>query len=490
MNLLTSLAHTPAAKAFGWALFHFLWQGAAAALLLAIAFCILRTPRGRYAAACFAMLAMVAAFAITFAFEYPRYEPVALAHARTLAPAPAAASSLPFAPAPAPPTDPLPWIAPFWALGVLLFHLRSLGSWAAVNRLRRRGVCAAPREWQARLASLARALRVSRPVALLETCFADAPMVTGYLKPVILIPAGMLAGLPAEQLEAILLHELAHIRRHDYIVNLAQTFVEGMLFYHPAVWWVSSVIRGERENCCDDLAASFSGGAHRYAAALTALEETRSTVHQTALAATGGNLVKRVRRLLNQPESPRAILTPLFSAAILTVAVAVTAAAWQSQPANPALSPMPAAAPRAEASAPAPVTLLAAAQDDHVRKLQQVLQQPQPAARVAAPTPGPVPSTTPSSLTTPYRKWITEDVAYIIQDQERAAFKALQTDDEREQFIKQFWLRRDPTPGTEQNEMKEEHYRRIAYANEHFGSSIQGLEVRPRTDLHYFRASR
>ena len=107
--------------------------------------------------------------------------------------------------------------------------------------------------WQERLDRLARALRLSRPVALLESCLAEVPVVIGYVRPVILMPVGLLAGLPAGQVESILLHELAHIRRHDYLVNLLQTSVEGLLFYHPAVWWISGVIRAERENCCDDL---------------------------------------------------------------------------------------------------------------------------------------------------------------------------------------------------------------------------------------------
>src|ERR1700678_2137252 len=80
-------------------------------------------------------------------------------------------------------------------------------------------------------------------------------------------------------------------------------------------------------------------------------------------------------------------------------------------------------------------------------------------------------------LETPYRKWLNEDVSYIITDEERQAFKRLNTDDEREQFIEQFWLRRDPTPDTEENEFKEEHYRRIAYANEHYASGIPGWKA-------------
>ena len=110
------------------------------------------------------------------------------------------------------------------------------------------------------------------------------PVVIGYLRPVILVPVGMLAGMPAAQVEAILLHELAHVRRRDYLANLLQTVGEGFLFYHPAIWWISSVIRSERENCCDDLVVEASGDAREYAAALAALEHTRLAADRAALA--------------------------------------------------------------------------------------------------------------------------------------------------------------------------------------------------------------
>jgi hypothetical protein len=121
------------------------------------------------------------------------------------------------------------------------------------------------------------------------------------MKPVVLLPASALAGLSPHQLEAILAHELAHIRRHDYLVNLVQTLVETLLFYHPAVWWLSRRIRAERENCCDDLAVSLSGDAYTYAKALADLEALRGSGAPLVIAANGGSLVHRVRRLLGAP---------------------------------------------------------------------------------------------------------------------------------------------------------------------------------------------
>src|ERR687891_1536007 len=103
-----------------------------------------------------------------------------------------------------------------------------------------------------------------------------------------------MSGLSAQQLEAILAHELAHIRRHDYLVNLLQTLVETLLFYHPAVWWLSRRIRLEREHCCDDLAVSLCGDPYTYASALADLEQLRGS-GQLVVAATGGSLLQRVR---------------------------------------------------------------------------------------------------------------------------------------------------------------------------------------------------
>jgi GWxTD domain-containing protein len=419
MTLLDAWVRTASAKALGWTLLHSLWEGAAIALALAIVLAISRSSRVRYAAACFAMLGLLAGFGATLYRLIPR-EITGAAAVRTLPlpvnpplddrrvanhRAPWDASELP------------PWLAPIWLAGVLLFQLRCLASWVAAGRLRRIGVCGAPSEWIEKLGDLQARLRMSRPVTLLESCFAEVPVVIGHLRPVILMPLGLLAGLPAGQIEAILLHELAHIRRADYLVNLMQTLVEGLFFYHPAAWWISSSIRAERENCCDDLVVLTNGDAHEYATALAALADNRWTLRETALAATGGNLVKRIRRVLAQPEGPRTTIAPVLSLGILIVTAGAALAAWQT-PGRPLLVAQAQSAPEA------------------------------------------VPSK--------YDKWLKEEVAYIITNQERTEFKKLHTDAERDRFIEQFWERRDPTPGTPENEFKDEHYRRIAYANGRF----------------------
>ncbi|MGD0869795.1 MAG: GWxTD domain-containing protein [Bryobacteraceae bacterium] len=490
MNGLALWVHTPVAQAVGWALIHFLWEGAALAAVLAAALFLLRpaSARARYAAACLILFAMPLAFAITLLVVLPGHaETVTAAHL----PNPLARlSAVPaFQPAPAPRTfrDFLPWLAPCWFLGVAFFYARGLAAWLAARRLRQRGTCAPAPDWQDRLTQLCDRMRLLGPVRLLESCFTDAPVLVGYLRPVIFMPLGCLANLPAGQIECILIHELAHIRRHDYLVNLLQGFVEGLLFYHPAVWWASRMAREERENCCDDFVVEITGDARVYAATLAALEHRRAVALEAAVAATGGSLMKRIRRLLTEPQPAQASATPAFAAGLLLITFAAALAAWPAKP--PARQIIPAVALQApllesQTIEPQSSPLTGALQESQIPQRQRTtfLGLMNPFAQSGTQTAPPAQRkggdpTAQQALTTPYRKWLNEDVAYIITDEERAAFHRLQTDDEREHFIEQFWLRRDPTPGTPENEFREEHYRRIAYVNEHFSSRIPGWKT-------------
>ncbi len=466
------LLHSAAARALGWALVHFLWEGAAVAALLAAILFLGRpaSARLRYCLACIALAAMLAAFGVTLAVLWPA-PPVTI----TLTPAMRFAVSgalLPISPPPPAAPDRLSWIVPFWMAGVLIFYARTAGGWMAAQRLRGRAAAPASPEWQERLRVLASRLRVTRPVALLESCLAETPSVMGFLRPVILFPAGLLTGLAPDQLEAILLHELAHIRRHDYAVNVLQSLVEGLLFYHPAVWWVSGIVRAERENCCDDEVVAVRGDARVYVEALAALELLRAA-GQPAVAAKGGNLMKRIHRLL-EPERPRSVAAPVLAAVLLITPVAWALAAWP-QPVSP--SSRQGTAPVHTLTAGAATVRERLDQTSSNRSLTVAAPGPALLLTQAAPQQQVTEAQLRDELARPYRKWLNEDVAYIIADEERQAFLRLQTDDEREQFIEQFWLRRDPTPGSVENEYKEEHYRRIAYANEHFASGIPGWKT-------------
>lgn len=195
----------------------------------------------------------------------------------------------------------LPLIVLFWFLGITILSLKFAGGWIYTQRLRHYKTYATPEEWEEKLHQLAFRLGLGRSVKLLESSAIKVPMVIGWLKPVILVPIGTFTGLEASQVESILAHELAHVRRDDYLVNLVQTTVEILFFYHPAVWWISAYVREERENCCDDIAVAVCGDSIVYAKALNNLEEITYQVPQMAMALSGrGKLFHRIERLLNE----------------------------------------------------------------------------------------------------------------------------------------------------------------------------------------------
>ena len=155
--------------------------------------------------------------------------------------------------------------------------------------------------WRNRLEALASQIKVNRRVMLLESALVSGPATLGFLKPLILIPVGLLNNLPAEQVEAILLHELAHIRRGDYLVNFIQCLLENVFFFNPGLLWVSNLIRQERENCCDDLAIAAMKNKTIYVNALVAFQAYKLHGAKYAMAFAGQKapLLDRVKRIIN-----------------------------------------------------------------------------------------------------------------------------------------------------------------------------------------------
>ena len=325
MTAINEMLQQPFGQAIGWALLQFVWQGTLIALMTGGLLTALRRsgPDVRYVVSTIALALMLtvpvvtvvqAVETMTSSAPVPEGQRQAPAAATASSDAePAAPPSVSSAPAPeAAPALAIPvswsvdeWLPVFvsvWLAGVVLLTLRLFSGWLWVQRMKSHGARPAPEALQSAARRLMRQLHIGRGVRLLESTNVAVPTVIGWLKPVVLLPASALAGLAPSQMEAILAHELAHIRRHDYIVNLLQTVVETLLFYHPAVWWLSRRIRAEREHCCDDLAVSLCGDPVAYAAALAELEGLRSTTGDLVLAATGGSLLQRVRRLLGSAQ--------------------------------------------------------------------------------------------------------------------------------------------------------------------------------------------
>jgi D-alanyl-D-alanine endopeptidase (penicillin-binding protein 7) len=292
--------------ALGLTLMHFLWQGLLIGGATALALALMRNARAeyRYLLACSALMACLCWPALDL---YQRlagggaaagvdFRMIELA-AHTIA------SGEPFDL-----RNSLRGIVGLWALCAAALALRMVLGLLWINRAAAED---APRHradrlrWEASLARLARRVGVTRTVRLRIVDTLASPVTAGWWRPVVLVPASLVSGMPPDLLGALLAHEMAHIKHHDYLVNLLQNAIETVLFYHPAVWWISNRIRAERELMADDLAARTLGEPRRLALALSELEKLQFSTHQLAQAANGGNLMERIQRLMRP--APRAL---------------------------------------------------------------------------------------------------------------------------------------------------------------------------------------
>ncbi len=244
--------------------------------------------------------------------------------------------------------------------GVVLFSLRSAGGFLLVQRLRRMATVPASGAVLQICRTVQQSMGITRAVRFCRSAALQVPAVVGGIRPIVLLPVTALTGLTDLQIEAIVAHELAHIQRFDYFVNLFQIFAETALFYHPAVWWVNQQIRAERENCCDDRAIAVCGNRLEYVRALTHLESLRLTP-QFAMAANGSPLKARVRRLLGMAEEKEGIRSEssVVLGVLIVVGVVLAGSSFatgaRSQSETPAVSVVPpvvAVSPAAPAAAP------------------------------------------------------------------------------------------------------------------------------------------
>ena len=364
---MTALTHVA-----GWTLVHFAWQGTLIAVVAAAGLRLLRdaSPQSRYVLGCLALASMLAAPAATAwrlsdepvplttpiqrkvfirvtpggASQHEMRTVVGIRHVIG-----AASGVGPLAPPAGPPSSWMAAVVAVWLAGVCLLLVRLASGWWRVRQWHRTALALDPSPWQSRLDRLARWLGVRHAVRLVDVSFVDSPMVIGWVRPIVLLPIAAVSHLTPGQVEAILAHELAHVRRHDALVNAAQAIAETLLFYHPAVWWISSRIREEREHCCDDVALSVTGDAVSYAAALAELESCRSGLPAFGMAATGGSLLTRVTRLLAAPAA-RSSRSGAVVTAVLALTFIVGAGAMQYLVAR---QPVATEAPQPQYGAPA-----------------------------------------------------------------------------------------------------------------------------------------
>ena len=187
-----------------------------------------------------------------------------------------------------------------WLLAIAFRCMQMLTGLRGIYLLRHKGLTDAGTYWVNRLNQLATSIQLTKPVLLMQSAIAKVPMVTGHLKPIILMPLGVLTALPEDEIEAILLHELAHIRRKDYLINILQSLCEIIFFFNPAVLWVSSLIKDERENCCDDIAVGNVKNKQQFIHALISFQEYHLAATNYAVGFPGrkNHLLNRVKRII------------------------------------------------------------------------------------------------------------------------------------------------------------------------------------------------
>jgi TonB family protein len=290
-------AWVPWVEALGWALLHFVWQAVVVGALFFVLRPLCRSVTSRYRLG-LAMLVLLAACPVATAIWYwPAAH--ATGAARALPAAAVAAAQVLLQ------SDQwriealLPWLVGAWLIGVLGIASRAFLHWRQLNWLVRHA--ATLPECQDSLAKLCRRFGINRPVRLLASLRVTTPMLVGWLRPVILLPASLVTGFSPTQIELIIAHELGHIRRWDYLANLFQVVIETVLFYHPVVHWICRDVRNARESCCDDLVLALGDGSPvAYARTLAELETLRHDVGivAPALGAGGGVLLARIRRIV------------------------------------------------------------------------------------------------------------------------------------------------------------------------------------------------
>lgn len=365
MKALESLLPSHIVEAIGGTLMHALWQVAALALALMLVLALVprRSAQTRYWLGVATMGLMLLLPIATFAYLYEpapaQTETVSLVSTTRASSANTAHFSRPtYRPLPAVPLNMAPkngvgmmeevaafvqqnayFLVGLWLLGMSVFALRFAGGYWRVQRLRRQGLTPVDAGLQDRFAALVARMGFRRPISLLQSSMIDTPLVIGVFKPMVLLPVGLLTGLSMEQVECVLVHELAHVRRWDFLVNILQSVVEILLFFHPAIWWISRLVRDERENCCDELVLSLQHNKVQYARALLGLETMRMRQPRMAMSSTGGALARRIRRITGgETREPRNYSRGLLLGLITVVGLLVLA----TQTRNVVMASMPA----------------------------------------------------------------------------------------------------------------------------------------------------
>jgi beta-lactamase regulating signal transducer with metallopeptidase domain len=335
MTHLASWISPEVMRTLGWALLHFLWQGITLTAFASLSMAMCRSTSARYALGVATLVLMLAMPVATFTVLWQgRADAVSARGLHSISSLPAVivqravnavSANAHLVPISAPRSDALLWFVEAWFAGVIILSLRTAGGVLLIERMRRNDAKPVTDPVRELCVAVQRRLGLERAIHFCESRMLDAPAVIGWLRPAVLLPVTALTGLSDDQLRAVIAHELAHIRRFDTIVNVFQIVVETLLFYHPAVWWISKRVRLERENCCDDAAIAVGNDAMQYARALVLMAELRPAP-ALAMAANRGPLAARIARLLGAAHKRSSARNAGIAASFILLAGAVVAA--------------------------------------------------------------------------------------------------------------------------------------------------------------------
>ncbi|MEO8778760.1 MAG: M56 family metallopeptidase [Rhodanobacter sp.] len=312
-----------ATRMIGWTLVHFLWQGAVLGVVYWLARPFLARGVVRYRFGMGVLFALALCPFVTLWQLLGAVPSMTIADHGSLLSAIADPSVMASSPGGAAGFDALlPWLVLAWSLGVLLHSVRAWRQWCALKAVVR--IAERVPRWQQQATAMAQRFGLHRPVRVLGSRIIASPVLIGWMRPVILLPMAVICGFPASQIELILAHELAHLRRWDPLVNLFQVALETAHFYHPVVRWISRDVTSEREICCDQLALTLSGGSRReFVTMLAELGDLRVQQQRLLLAANGGELLERAQ-LMMLPQT-RVIQTRKYAYALALVFCAAVA---------------------------------------------------------------------------------------------------------------------------------------------------------------------
>jgi beta-lactamase regulating signal transducer with metallopeptidase domain len=354
MNILSELLNDNIIKALGWNIFNILWQGFIIAIILSLVLRILKgkSSQLRYLISMISLLLIMGFSIFNFINNYDKNTSNSISYIDNNQANESNLLLIDFNDIKINKSsielitlfkDRLisvdkyfPLIVNVWILGVFIFILKFVLSFFYTCRLRKINTKNISEEWLDKFLKLQEQLRINRTVSYIESQLVKIPLVLGYLKPVVVIPVELLSGMPLNQIEAVIAHELAHIRRNDYIFNVFQTIIETLFFFHPAIWYISSQIRKERENCCDDMALTVCEGSLVYAKALVSVQEFTLNRHYSAVAFSGRkkHLLNRIKRMIMKQKVKSNISDKIIAALIILSSVIALSFTYKANTAN------------------------------------------------------------------------------------------------------------------------------------------------------------